>query len=126
MTARTADLLRTIGLCVLVIAIFIIVFCTAGCRSTCPPCQEPEQVIVKVNVPVPCIVDIAPLPAVGPLVRTPYPVGADEETLKAWALTLGEAIEARLEIMDAREAAWLAKVTANNSALPKCSAVAPP
>lgn len=102
---------------------FIILIALCGCSSVRPPCPECPQNIIKMNYPVPCAIEIAPLGDAPLPAKPPFPVNGTEEELKQWALNLGEAIEQREKILLARDAAWLAKVLNNNKGLVKCSEV---
>lgn len=98
-----------------------------GCRSVKPDCPEPDQKIIWVDKPIPCIIDITPLPPAVLPTPPPFPVDTtDEELKKAWALAVGEIIEHRNTLFTARDAAWLAKVTTNNAGIPKCSTIPTP
>jgi hypothetical protein len=117
MKERFKNLLQVLALLALVILIFGLALCASGCAST----QQPPPV----KVPAPCIVAIEPLPAPVLPAKPQYPHDADEEELKAWALSLGEALEQVEAVLRKRDAAWLEKVTAHNALVPACGEPVP-
>jgi len=113
------------ALIAIIILLFVIGLSMCGCRSssTLPP-PEPEQEIVTVKEPVPCIVPIAALDERALPEYPPFPGhDADEAELKDWAVRFGEVAEQRETIWRARDDAWLAKITEHNRGRPRCADV---
>jgi len=129
MNDRLRDVLRVLGLLILVIAIFGIAFCASGCATSKSnvPCPEPlGPKIINVDVPKPCIIEIEPLPTADVPARPQYPGDdASDDDKEAWALLLGEAVEKSMKLFETRDDIWLQKVTEHNNALPKCSDIKP-
>ena len=113
MNERVSNLLQVLALLAVVVLVFGLAMCASGCAST--PKQQPP-----VKVPAPCIVAIEPLPAAVLPAKPPYPHDADEAELKAWALSLGKALEQVESVLRKRDAAWLEKVAAHNALVPAC------
>jgi hypothetical protein len=113
----------------LVIAfIAFVAYCTSGCASSDRdlPCPKPTPRIVQVERIAPCIIRVEPLERYVPPELPSYPGhDADDEELKAWALVLGEAIEAGRAVCLQREEAWQAKVEAHNASEPRCAEPVP-
>lgn len=125
MKVRSPVFVEWVVIVFVVMVVAIVVF-TTGCSSTPKnPCPEPTIKIVVQKEAVPCVVVVEPLPDLEPIAIPPWPHDADEGELRSWVLALGRTIEERMKVLEARDAAWAAKVTAHNDQLPKCADVAP-
>lgn len=126
MKTRIANVLSSLLLLLFVVIIFIVVFALSSCSSTPKtPCPEPEIKIVVQKQAVPCIVPIEPLEELILPPIPPWPHDADEDEMKAWVTALGEALEERVKIFEARDRSYAEKIKNNNRLLPKCSDVSP-
>jgi len=125
---RSRNILGAICAGVMIVVSVVLLLSLCGCNHKPKlPCPESELQIVKVDKPIPCIVEIAPLEPAPKPTPLPFPEDVlDEEVKKAWALKVGEAVESQHALQLARDAAWLVKITEHNKALPKCSEIPTP
>jgi hypothetical protein len=120
---KLRDLLWWGAVVVGILLLACLAFCVQGCK-TCPPrvpCPESPPKIITVEVPAPCVIQVAPLAALELQPYPPFPgEDATDEQRKAWALALGQAIESGDAICIARDGAWTAKVLEHNALEPLC------
>ena len=125
MTAeRFKSLLVDLGWLILIILAVFCFMSMLGCASS-KSIEVPDDITVEeVTTPMPCIIDIAPLPDLVLPALPPYPgEEGGEAEIKKWLADLKTVIQQRETLLAARVEAYEVKIEAHNRNGPKCSEI---